>query len=364
MQMMIMEGLVVTLALLAVGYFWRWRRFAHERAVFGTAIDRHWTNWWAGLIGGGLAGLVVSGIAALGHLALPGPVGLWLGALTLLGLLGSGLGYAPAVLGFSGIAAVGTAGLAPWLALPAVDRWAWQWLALLALLGAANAGLLRFLAPPIDVPAIHAGKRGAQIASYTRRQFYWVPVVLPLIGASTSTWALVPLVLGAALTTRKQLPTAAIHAWARHEAWSAGLTAILAAGTWWQPRLALAALWGQAGLSLALLIWHHHAAAAGHSFVSQTDLGVRLVAIQPDTPASKMGLQAGDIVLQCNQVPVRTEAALYAALQAHPTYCRLRVQRLDGAIKLTETAIFKGAPHELGMITFTEDEHEEDLSRR
>ncbi len=82
----------------------------------------------------------------------------------------------------------------------------------------------------------------------------------------------------------------------------------------------------------------------GINYVSQTITGVRLVAIQPETPAAKMGLEAGDVVLLCNQLPVHNDAELYAAIQAHPTYCRLKVMRLDGAIKLCETAIYEG-PH-------------------
>ncbi|WP_439645401.1 PDZ domain-containing protein [Lacticaseibacillus nasuensis] len=93
----------------------------------------------------------------------------------------------------------------------------------------------------------------------------------------------------------------------------------------------------------------------GNNYISRTDLGVRLIAVQPGTPAAKMHLQAGDIVLTCNGRAVRDAASLYAAIQTQPTYCRLKVQRFDGALELTETAIFQGAPHELGMITFTEE---------
>ncbi|WP_125704015.1 PDZ domain-containing protein [Lacticaseibacillus daqingensis] len=360
MRFLLIGGFGVPVLAGLVALFWRWRRFGRERAMFGIAIDRHWTGWWAGLLGGLATGILVSGIAWGLDLRLPLPVALLLEGLVAVGLLTSGLGFSPAWLGVSGVLAVT---LVPQLtAVPPVGQWGWHLVALIALLWAAQAGLLRFLNPPIDVPRVRDGVRGARIATYTRRQFYCVPLVLPLSGVAWP-WALVPLVLGVAVTTRKQLPTAATDAWAKQSAWAAALAVGLAGLLWWRPTTALGGLIALALVSLGLAWMQHRAAGAGATFISQTTSGVRLVAIQPDTPASKMALQAGDILLTCNHLPVASEADLYAAMQTQPTYCRLKVQRLDGAIKMTETAIFNGAPHELGMITFAEDDHEEDLSR-
>jgi hypothetical protein len=68
-----------------------------------------------------------------------------------------------------------------------------------------------------------------------------------------------------------------------------------------------------------------------------------------------MDLQPGDRVLTCNHIAVNNAAELYNAIQKEPTYCRLRLQQADGEIRLAETAIFAGAPHELGMILFPEE---------
>lgn len=358
----------VTLVGLLVALFWRSHRFRQERAVFGTSIDRLWTNWWAGLLGGVVGGLVLSVALVLLGVMLPHSVMLTLIVLNVVALLLAGLGFAPWFVALAGLVIL----LPPWLGPIAEPAgWAAGYAALLAGLWLVNALLLRFMNPAVDVPKLRPGKRGARIATYSRRQWYWLPLVLPVagewlpafgwwpqLGIGSVHFALVglPLVIGAALTTKKQLPTHATDAWS-WQYLGAGLVAlVVAALVYWRPAAGQMAVFTLAALGVILGLANWAATRRGTGLISQTSAGVRLVAVQPDTPASKMGLAAGDIVLTCNHLPVHTEDELYAALQTSPTYCRLEVMRLDGAIRLTETAIFNGAPHELGMITFAEEQ--------
>lgn len=348
-----------------VAIFWHWRRLTHERKVFLTAIDRHATSLWAGLIGGVVVAIGASLIAVLGGFVLPMPVLLALSILSLLALLLSGLGFSPWWLALAG----GLALSAPWPALHApAGAWGWRLAALVAVVWLAEALLLKVIDPPIDVPTLKMGKRGANIAVYAHRQFYWLPLVLPVGGhtlAALPWWptlsigdahfALIglPLLLGAALQTNKQLPKTALRKWALQYLLGGVVALVLAVGAlvvpsaWW--------LWGLAALGVVVACGNWWATRGGVNYISQTGTGVRIVAVQPETPAAKMHLEAGDVVLLCNSHPVHNDAELYAAIQTHPTYCRLRVAGLDGEIRLCETAIYEGAPHELGMITFAEE---------
>lgn len=345
-----------------IAIFWQVQRLRHERKVFNTAIDRHATGLWAGLIGGIGVALLVS-LAALG-LGLMVPKAVWLAVsgLCLAALVLSILGFSPWYLGLAGVTA---------LLLDAPQNgWQWQVIALVALLWLAESAVLHFIDPPIDVPTIKLGKRGADIAVYDHRQLYWLPLVLPISGSTFSSlpwWATLhvgaarfaliglPVILGVMLRTKKQLPQHATHQWAIQYLVAAGLAALLAAVAAWLGQLALYALIALAVLGAAVGLANRWALRAGSNYISQTTSGVRIVAVLPETPAAAMGLVAGDIVMLCNAQPVHQVAELYAAIQAHPTYCRLRVQRLDGEIKLCETAIYEGAPHTLGMITFAEE---------
>ncbi|KRM90416.1 hypothetical protein FC80_GL001320 [Liquorilactobacillus cacaonum DSM 21116] len=89
----------------------------------------------------------------------------------------------------------------------------------------------------------------------------------------------------------------------------------------------------------------------GNWYVETHD-GVRVVAIQPETPAAKMGLEMGDVIVTCNGLAVTTEAEFYKALQKNSAYCKLRVKTYEGQLKLAESAIFANSPHEIGVILF------------
>ena len=355
----------VTWVSFVIAIFWHRRRLNHERKVFLTAIDRRATDLWAGLVGGVGVAIIVTLIAIAGGFLLPLPVLATLTGLSLIALVLAGLGFSPWWLSLAG----GLTLLIPWpQSLPALAGWGWRLGVLVAVLWLVEALLLAVIDPPLDVPTLTMGKRGAKIAVYAHRQFYWLPLILPISGdqlAALPWWptltiadtrfALIglPLVLGVALTTKKQLPKTALRRWAWQYLIAGGLALVLAAGSWWRPQGAW--LWALAGLGLALAAANRWATRGGDNYISQTQTGVRLVAVQPETPAAKMGLQAGDVVLLCNSLPVHNDAELYAAIQVHPTYCRLRVAGLDGEIRMCETAIYEGAPHELGMITFAEE---------
>jgi hypothetical protein len=359
----------VTVVGFVTAIFWQWRRLTHERHVFSTAIDRSAMGLWAGLIGGFVSAVLVSLSAFLGGLLLPASVLLSLTGLTLLALFLSGLGYATWWLGGAGILAVP---LADWLRQPVVmpSEWVWRLLVLVAIIWLINALLLAVIDPPIDVPTIKMGRRGVKIAVYDHRQFYWLPLVLPIAGTTFSAlpwWPMLsvgtahftliglPLMLGAALRTKKQLPKRVLRLWAWQYLVAGAVTLVMAIGAWLTPTWATGWLFALAGGGIVLGVANALATRGGVNYVSQTTTGVRIVAVQPETPAAKMGLMAGDVVLLCNQLPVHNDAELYAAIQQHPTYCRLRVAGLDGEIRLCETAIYEGAPHELGMITFAEE---------
>lgn len=81
--------------------------------------------------------------------------------------------------------------------------------------------------------------------------------------------------------------------------------------------------------------------------------GIRVIGIQLETPAAKMNLQVGDVILTVNEIPVANEDEFYRALSTNSTYCRFKVRDRNDQLKITETAIFKNSPHEIGVKTYT-----------
>lgn len=90
-----------------------------------------------------------------------------------------------------------------------------------------------------------------------------------------------------------------------------------------------------------------------HSQYGETSEGIRVIAIRPETPAAKMNLNPGDVILTCNNQPVQNENQFYQALQLNSAYCHLKVKTPNGDLKITESAIYKDSPYELGIVQFT-----------
>lgn len=214
---------------------------------------------------------------------------------------------------------------------------------------------------------IQQDRRQRQSAAFELRQLFWVPLILPVAVENVSnlpllavtvqslTFVGLPLLLGATfMTPRDRAQTA----WRRSWPWYGGAGGVLivygiVARTMTLPLLV--SLVFPAVVSLVLVggfIWQGRQV---HLTVTLADQGVVLIGVVPHTPAAEMGLQPGDRVLACNHHSVNNSRELYDAIQKEPTYCRLRLRQADGELRLAETAIFAGAPHELGMILFPEE---------
>lgn len=82
--------------------------------------------------------------------------------------------------------------------------------------------------------------------------------------------------------------------------------------------------------------------------------GIRVIGIQPETPAAKMDLDIGDVILTVNNIAVANEDEFYRALSTNSTYCRFKVRDRNDQLKITESAIFKNSPHEIGVKTYSQ----------
>ncbi|KRM72347.1 PDZ domain-containing protein [Lacticaseibacillus brantae] len=358
----------ISVSILALGGSWFWanRRVAKERQQFRTAIHRQQLELWPGLLWGIVASVITSGIAVSLGVMLPQAIGLGLMGISAVTFLLGGLTFSPAWLGLAGLVYF-------WPGLQLGINWIPGFASLIGLIALAQAALIRFGRVPVASPFVRESNRGRLVGGYRFRQFFWFPLVLPIPGswfAALPFWntlhitaprfslICLPIILGASFASRKQLPDAAWRFWPRQFLFGALMAFAISGLAYFD---VLEASWSLGLLAVAALLlgvslWRTH--FKGQPQLTQTESGVRLLAVVPNTPAAKMGLVAGDLVLTVNGLAVSDNASLYAAVQSSPTYARLKVAQLDGEIKLTEAAIFEGAPHELGMITFPEETHQ------
>ena len=248
-------------------------------------------------------------------------------------------------------------------------------LLLLAIVLAATAVLLRHYDYEGRSPQLQPDQRGKRLVRYQWQQLLVLPVGVLVPGdwlhATISWWPvfmvgersfsilLLPLLVGTSVRVYKQLPQIAWRQLAARYGWvtlASVLVAIIARFAVLSPQWLLALMGLIVVLTWGILAQHRYHDRHQQFRYSDTEQGVRVIGLRPHAPADKLNLDLGDIILECNRQPVNTEAEFYAALLKSPTYVHLKVRNRQQELIITETAIYNGAPHELGIVLFTDQE--------
>ena len=134
---------------------------------------------------------------------------------------------------------------------------------------------------------------------------------------------------------------------------------ILAAGAfafavvaWLLPHLGILWIMLMLALTVGVHLYHYLQINKNRAQYIEVSEGIRVIAIRPGTPAAKMSLNPGDVILTCNNQPVTNENQFYEALQLDSAYCHLKVKTMSGDLKITEGAIYNDSPYELGIVQF------------
>lgn len=248
-------------------------------------------------------------------------------------------------------------------------------LLLLAIVLAATAILLRSHVHEGRSPQLQPDQRGKRLVRYQWQQLLVLPVGILVPGdwlhATISWWPvfmvgersfsilLLPLLVGTSVRVYKQLPQVAWRQLAVRYGWVACasvVVAIIARFAVLSPQWLLTLMGLIVVLTWGILAQHRYHDRHQQFRYSDTEQGVRVIGLRPHTPADKLNIDLGDIILECNRQPVNTEAEFYTALLKNPTYVHLKVRNRQQELIITETAIYNGAPHELGIVLFTDQE--------
>lgn len=217
-------------------------------------------------------------------------------------------------------------------------------------------------------PKIKSGKRGRNIATYLGRE----TVVFPLLalipsGTLSSTlnfWPvfnignqkfsliLFPIFISTSVKVIKRAKERVIQDKLKNIELLLGLTFVLIVLTKFMSKLFLISLIILTVVSIFFEIKLRKKEKDANSWYVETDEGIRIISVQPETPAAKMKLQPGDVILTCNNRVVNSEEEFYQALQLNSAYCHVKVRTYEGDLRIAESAIFMDSPHEIGLILF------------
>lgn len=243
-----------------------------------------------------------------------------------------------------------------------------SWLLLIFISILADYYLTRNMKKHPLSPRIKSGKRGRNIATYLGRE----TVVFPLLalipsGTLSSTlnfWPvfnignqkfsliLFPIFISTSVKVIKRAKERVIQDKLKNTELLLGLTFVLIVLTKFMSKLFLISLIILTVVSIFLEIKLRKKEKDANSWYVETDEGIRIISVQPETPAAKMKLQPGDVILTCNNRVVNSEEEFYQALQLNFAYCHVKVRTYEGDLRIAESAIFMDSPHEIGLILF------------
>ncbi len=219
-------------------------------------------------------------------------------------------------------------------------------------------------------PVLSRNKRNNLVAKYRLEESTVVPLLLMMpgdwftshlafwpvfsYGGHTYTFVFLPLVLGLRATIQHSDPKAFTRRLSNAQLIIGVVALTLAVAGKYLPKFAGYGLIVVAiGYLITLVALKHQDKQNPFEYTQVMD-GVRVLGIKPATPAAKMNLNIGDVILTVNGLDVTNETELYQGLSRDSTYVKMRVRDRNDQLKITETAIFKNSPHEIGIKTYTD----------
>lgn len=243
-----------------------------------------------------------------------------------------------------------------------------SWLLLIFISILADYYLTRNMKKHPLSPRIKSGKRGRNIATYLGRETVVFPLLVLIpsgtlsstlnfwpvfnIGNQKFSLILFPIFISTSVKVIKRAKERVIQDKLKNTELLLGLTFILIVLTKFMSRLFLISLIILTVVSIFLEIKLRKKEKDANSWYVETDEGIRIISVQPETPAAKMKLQPGDVILTCNNRVVNSEEEFYQALQLNSAYCHVKVRTYEGDLRIAESAIFMDSPHEIGLILF------------
>jgi hypothetical protein len=220
-------------------------------------------------------------------------------------------------------------------------------------------------------PKLGKSKRGQNVGLHESKRLWMVPLFLLIpgnalhlpfdwwpvfhLGAKEYSLIFVPFAIGFGQQVKGMLPKIAIQLHGRRVIVLGVFVTLLSVVGYWFPLSSIVTA------ALAVLGREVITLLAGMKddnlpfYFSRKNQGLMIIGVIPESPASKMGLQVGEIVSKANGMLVRDERVLYEALQKNRAHCKLEVLDTNGEIRFVQRALYEGDHHELGIL-FVQDE--------
>jgi len=356
-----------------------------ERKLFHIRLHAYGVPVARALLGGLVAGIILSLIlAGVGFtLTMEGAAAVWIMALLLLifRIRFANLIYAVGALGllqliFGWIPGLPDSGVLGTIVQAVEGLNIAALLILAALAHIAESVLIAKQGKWFALPTYIPGKRGRPIGAYVLRMLWliptlllvpsesglltlpWTPPLLSILGFSESmnyTLLALPVMVGMSEATWTLFPERKAIQVAKRGILFGGVLLVLAVvAVFWTP---VAAWIGIAGIVLreALIRDSHREEDGQAAIYSDSGRGLKILAVQPHSPADDMKILPGETLLKVNGSVISNRQQMHEALRMNSAFCKLEVQNRNGESKFLQRPIYAGDHHQLGFIFAPDD---------
>lgn len=250
---------------------------------------------------------------------------------------------------------------------------------LLALLLFAEAVLIMNRGAKDSSPKLAMSRRGQRVGMHEINRLWMVPVFLlvpggvlqipfpwwPIfsIGDQTYSLFLVPFAIGFFQQCKGNLPKKITRTLGKRMLIIAIITLLIVVSSYFYPLLAIVGVtFAIVGREIVLLR-QRFIDEAQPFFFSKRNNSLMILGVLPHTPADKMGLQIGEIIIKVNGMNVENETEFYQALQRNSAHCKLEIIDENGEIRFAQRALYEGEHHELGLLFVQSERNWEELSK-
>lgn len=215
-------------------------------------------------------------------------------------------------------------------------------------------------------PKLGSSKRGKKVAQYPNNFLWLLPMVIvvpgkviehfaawwPMLNIGGERFALLilPVLIGLHYTVSTQLLSEATE---RIQKEIFGLSVIGFLGFGLSYFYSPASVW-VTGLIFILglvVLYRHRKRENLWSFqYGPADTGLRIIAVRPDSPAERLNLSIGDIIMNMNDEEMNTREEFDEMLAYNRSYIKMRIQRKDGEIVIAETPLYDDDYNNLGLL--------------
>ena len=215
-------------------------------------------------------------------------------------------------------------------------------------------------------PILKNSKRGKTVAKYQKNSLWALPLMIivpgeiiepfadwwPLLNINGNQYAflLLPLLVGFHYTVSTQFledATTKLQTEFRYLAISGIVLFII---TYFYPRLSILGILLLFIGGILILMRHRKRENMWSFRYGPADEGLRVIAVRKDSPAERLDLSIGDIILALNDQELIDMEEYYEVLANNRSYVKMRIRRKDGEIVMAETPLYDDDYNNLGLL--------------